>query len=406
MILKILIAGIFVILSSFIANDKPFVAQEKFMLGNEVLLQEKLGLISGKRVALITNHTGITSKGTHLADELILKKINITKIFTPEHGFGADDSYSSSGISVPVISLYGSEKSIRKSDLIDVDVLIFDMQELGARFYTYTSTLYLTIKNAIDNGKEYIVCDRPALCNPDYTGGFMPRSNFSSFVCLIPAPVMYGMTTGELASFLKNEYSDKDAGFTIIKMKGYTRKTDFLSLNLPWVNPSPNIITPEGGRIYPALCFLEGSNISEGRGTDDPFTLFGAPFCNGEQLKLELNGYNLPGVIFEATTFTPYKKTSSYTPKFLNKQCEGIKIRITDIYSFKPVETGVAILCALKNSASEFKWTEGNFIDKLSGTDKLRKMIENGSPYVEICDSWKSELNIFMSKREHFLLYH
>jgi len=397
---------IFLILLTYSdSQDKTNEYDSGFKLGSEVLLNEKIGLLKDKRVAVITNKTGILSNGKYLFEALVNKGVNVVKIFTPEHGFESDDSYINSGINIPVVSLYGKSKSIDDSDLSDIDVLIFDIQELGVRYYTYTSTLYLTMKDAGRNGKKFIICDRPSIANPEYYDGFMLSPNFTSFVGMIPTPIMFGMTIGELGGYLKSIIGNDDFDFEVIKMKNYNRKTNYEELNLPWVNPSPNITSLESARSYPALCFMEGTNISEGRGTDTPFQLFGAPFCNGEELTFVLKSFHLEGVDFKATKFTPYKKISSYEPKFMDVECNGVSITVTDFNKFKPVEVAIAVLYALKASTKNFKWIEKNYIDKLSGTSKLRTMLDEAKSFKEIIDAYSGELDNFKLQREKFLLY-
>lgn len=378
---------------------------EIFQLGNEVLLGERLELLKNKNVAVITNKTGVLSSGKLLFEALINKGVNVKKIFTPEHGFESDDNYKNTGIDLPVISLYGKNKSIVDADLEDVDVLIFDIQEVGVRYYTYTSTLLLTMQDASRNGKKFIICDRPSISNPDYYDGFMLNQHFSSFVGMIPTPIMYGMTIGELGSYLRGTINSKDFDFEVIKMKNYSRSTKYEDLNLQWVNPSPNIVSLESARLYPSLCFIEGTNISEGRGTDTPFKQFGAPFCNAEELTFVLNSFHLEGVKFKATKFTPYKKISSYDPKFMEMECNGVEIEITDYYKYRPVEVSIAVLYALKASTKEFKWIENNYIDKLAGTSKLRTMLNESKSFKDIIDSYNNELETYKLQRAKYLLY-
>jgi uncharacterized protein YbbC (DUF1343 family) len=376
----------------------------QFKLGNEVLISEKSELIKNKRIALITNKTGIVQNGNYFYKELLDNGMNVVKIFTPEHGFTTDDKYNDN-LSIPVISLYNSEKSFSKSDIEDVDIFIFDIQDLGARFYTYTSTLYLTLKDAIKYNKEYIVCDRPCIANPNYIGGFMLEEKFNSFVGMIPTPAMYGLTIGELGEYLKDIISPGYNDFFVIQIKNYTRKTCYEDLYLKWINPSPNITSLESGRIYPALCFLEGTNISEGRGTETPFQIFGAPFCKSQELLDMLNDYHFQGVKFESIDFTPEMKISSYEPKFMNQLCSGIKITVTDFSRFEPVDLSVAILISLKKSSEQFKWTNKNYIDKLAGTDKLRKMIDSGKTLEDIKNICEGERDEYRNKIKKYLIY-
>ncbi|MFA5403838.1 MAG: DUF1343 domain-containing protein [Ignavibacteria bacterium] len=378
---------------------------DEFQLGNEVLLNEKLDLFKNKNVAVITNKTGILSNGKFLFEALINKGVNVVKIFTPEHGFESDDSYKNTGINIPVVSLYGKNKSFDDSDLENVDVIVFDIQELGVRYYTYTSTLYLTMKDAGRKGKKFILCDRPSIANLDYFDGYMLNENFSSYVGMIPTPIMFGMTIGELGGYLRSTITNKDFDFEVIKMKGYKRDTNYEDLNLPWVNPSPNILSLESAITYPSLCFIEGTNISEGRGTETPFQLFGAPFCNGEELTFVLNSFHLEGVSFKAVKFTPDKKISSYDPKYMNMECSGVNIIITDFNKYRPIEVSIAVLYALRASTKEFKWINNNYIDKLAGTSKLRTMINENKTFKEIIDSYSEDLEKFNSNRKKYLLY-
>lgn len=379
---------------------------QSFETGNTVLISDEKSLISGKKIGVITNRTGVDRNGRHVVDLLIESGQNVVKIFTPEHGFSADDTYSISGINIPVVSLYGNKYSFSKNDVEDVDVLIFDIQELGARFYTYTSTLYLTMQDAKKYGKIYIICDRPAVANLDNAEGFELDGEYSSFVGKIPTPVITGLTIGELGTYL-NKYYVKYEGFNVVKMKGYTRKTMYEDVMKIWVNPSPSITSIESARIYPALCFLEGTNISEGRGTATPFQVLGAPFIDSDVLLEKINGFGLEGIKFEKTEFVPEQSLlPSYTAmKFTGKKCYGIKISITDFRLYKPFETSVAVLIALKESAPEFKWTNKNFIDKLAGTDNLRRMIDSNKSLRDIINSTSDYITSYKDEIKNCLLY-
>ncbi|MDD5360897.1 MAG: DUF1343 domain-containing protein [Ignavibacteria bacterium] len=381
------------------------VKSQLFRTGDEVLLTDMKHLIAGKNLGVITNKTGVDRSGTHILDRLVENGFTVKKIFTPEHGFAADDNFSVSGISIPVISLYGKKISISQNDIEDIDVLIFDIQEMGVRFYTYTSTLFLTMKDAKSFGKTYIVCDRPSVANINYSSGFNLNNQFSSFVGKIPAVEIFGMTIGELSNYLNSEYV-KNHEFYVAKMSGYSRNTLYENVMKGWVNPSPSITSLESARLYPVLCFLEGTNISEGRGTDNPFCVFGAPFLDCDNLITELGRYNLEGVTFEKTEFIPdQNKLPSYTAmKFTGKKCYGLKIIITDFNKFKPFETSVAVLLSLKKE-NEFKWTGGNFIDKLAGTDLLRKMIDEGYSFDEIISKSNEDSDKFRTIISSYLLY-
>lgn len=379
---------------------------EKFMLGNEVLL-ENPAVLSGQRIAILTNQTGVLSDGTHILDALLKKGANIVRIFSPEHGIRGDENYSETDekTGIKIISLYGNKNRPTSADLEDVDLIIYDIQDVGSRFYTYTSTLYYLIEAAIENNKKLIICDRPVVINPDYTDGFVLENDHRSFVGTIPAPVCYGMTCGELAMFLNGSVFSKSANIEVQKMKNYSRKTDFFQLSLPWIKPSPNMLFPSTAVCYPATCFLEGTNVSEGRGTEKPFEYFGAPWVNAEILSAELNSYSMAGVTFEAASFTPDVKISNYPPKFFDKECSGIFINVTDRSRFEPVKCGVLILISLNKLFPDFRFNKDNFIDKLAGTDLLRKQVLNGSSLEEIVKSWIPGVKEFRKSRETYLLY-
>jgi len=378
-----------------------------FKLGNEVLLDSKLDELKNKSIALVTNQTGILPDGTHLIDALDTKGINVVKIFTPEHGIRGDENYSDKDpkTGIPIVSIYGANVKPSANDLSDVDVIIYDIQDVGARFYTYTSTLYYVIESAVENNKKLIVCDRPVIINANYVDGYMLEDSFESFVGKIPTPLCYGMTCGELAEYLKDDINYISDVLEVVKMQNYTHSTDYETLDLKWVKPSPNMFFPSTAVVYPGTCFIEGTNVSEGRGTDKPFEYIGAPWCSGDELSEELNSYGLQGVKFESMSFIPSEKISSYPPKFFGKKCNGVYIMVTDKNKFESVKAGVAVLVSLKKLFPEFEFRKDNYLDKLAGTDKLRKSIINGDDYNSIVKSWEEDLEQFKNLRSQYLLY-
>jgi len=405
-IFKIVLAIFFFHLWVFPCNETNIFYQYKFKLGNEVLL-ENISTLNNKKVAVLTNQTGILSDGTHIIDALVSKGVKIVKIFSPEHGIRGDENYSNvdDKTGIPIVSLYEGKNKPSAGDLNDVDIIIYDIQDAGARFYTYTSTLNYAIEAVIENNKKIIICDRPIIINPDYVDGFMLESNYQSFVGSVLVPVCYGMTCGELANFLSGNYENAGNSVEISKMENYTRTIDYNSLNLPWVKPSPNMFTSKTAVCYPATCFLEGTNVSEGRGTEKPFEYFGAPWVDATGLADELNSYGLKGVVFEPVKFTPSEKISAYPPKFFNQECNGVFINVTGKKIFEPVKCGVAVLAALKKLFPEFNFNKDNFIDKLAGTGRLRKMINESYSYTSIADSWQNDLDNFKQIRNAYLLY-
>lgn len=382
--------------------------ENKFLLGNEVLLTNSPDIIKDKRIGLITNRSGVLSDGTLFLDALS-KNFTVTKIFTPEHGLRVDDkneNYLDEQTGIHVVSLYGQAKKPAVIYLSDVDVMVYDIQDVGARFYTFVNTMYYCMESAIENDKEIIVCDRPVIINGNYVDGPVLNSNVKSFVGLLDVPIAYGMTCGELANFINAENFDGKCKLTVVKMENYDHSTDYLSLNLPWIKPSPNMYYPSSAICYPGTCLFEGTNFAEGRGTDRPFEYVGAPYCNGDELAKEMSSYNFKGVNFESITFTPHAITSpSNPPKYTDQICEGVFVKVTDTKTFEPVKAGIALLVTLKKLFPEFEINKNNFLDNLSGTRELRIMINAGKSYEDIVYSYSAELEKFKLVRQKHLLY-
>jgi len=382
--------------------------EDQFILGNENLLKNKSEVLSGKKTALITNKSGVMSDGTLFLDELV-KNANVRKIFTPEHGLRGDDrdeNFTDENTGLPVISLYGNNKMPVKTDLEDVDVLVYDIQDVGARFYTFINTMFYCMQAANENRIEFVVCDRPLMPYGNYVDGFMLDYGQESFVGMIDIPIAYGMTCGELALYINTEYFGDACKLKVIKMENYSRETDYQSLNLPWVKPSPNIYYPSSALSYLGTCLFEGTNFSEGRGTDKPFEYVGAPYCDGNALAEEMNSLGLNGVTFESIDFVPTTITSpSNPPKYVGENCSGVYIKVTDKNSFEPVKTGIAFLVSLNKLFSGFEIKTNKFLDKLAGTDRLRLAVLNGYTTNEIVSGYQKELQDFKELRKKYLIY-
>ncbi len=382
--------------------------ENKFLLGNENLLLNDQEKLTGKRAALITNKSGVMSDGKFFLDELI-KSSNVVKIFTPEHGLRGDDrdeNFTDENTGLSVISLYGNSKKPQAGDLADTDVMIYDIQDVGARFYTFINTMFYCMEAATELGKDFIVCDRPIMPDGNYTDGYMLDDNQDSFVGMIDIPIAYGMTCGELAKYINAEYFNNECRLFISRMQNYTRETDYGTLNLPWIKPSPNIYFPSSALAYLGTCLFEGTNFSEGRGTDRPFEYVGAPYCDGKILAGEMNSLGLKGVTFEEIDFIPTVITSpSNPPKYVGQQCSGVYIKVTDKKIFEPVKTGIALLVSLNKLFPGFEIKKNKFIDKLAGTDRLRIAVQRGDSIDEIFAGYKDELENFRSIRSKYLLY-
>jgi len=405
------------IVLNLIAITLAFSQQSRVKIGAEILIEKHLDLIKGKKIGIVTNHTGILPDGRHIVDVLNeIEDVKVVALFGPEHGIRGevpDGKSISHGVDtktgIPVFSLYGEVKKPTTEMLKDIDVLIFDIQDVGARFYTYISTMSYCMEACAEMGKKFIVLDRPNPVRGVYVDGPILEPRFKSFVGLHPIPVAHGMTVGELAKMFNEEAwleNGMKADLTVIKMENYSRKLWFDQTGLPWIKPSPNMMTLKTAIVYTATCFIEGTNVSEGRGTQHPFEWIGAPWIDGSKLANELNSYNLPGVRFEPISFIPTDiEKVTVDPKYEGERCGGIYLNVYDREKFEPVKVGVYILYALKKLyPDKFKWrTAGQ--DRLWGTDKIRLMIDEGKKPEEIIKTWESELKKFLSIRQKYLLY-
>jgi len=345
-----------------------------------------LSLLEGKEIGIVGNQTSMIVN-THLVDSLISLGVNVVKVFSPEHGFrGKADAGAKieDGIDVktglPIISLYGKNKKPYPEQLEGIDVLVFDIQDVGARFYTYISTLHYIMEAAGENNIKVIVLDRP---NPNghYVDGPIREESFESFVGMHPIPIVHGMTIGEYAKMINDEnWIYENCNLTIIEMENYNHKMQY---DLP-IKPSPNLPNTRSVNLYPSLCLFEGTTISIGRGTDYPFQHFGAPYLESDY------------------SFTPKSGAGSKLPKHENKVCFGTDLRFQENY-LTTINLDW-IIDAYKQCNEKEKFFN-NFFDKLAGTDKLRKQIISGKTAAAIKESWKEGLEEFKKIRGKYLMY-
>jgi uncharacterized protein YbbC (DUF1343 family) len=374
--------------------------------GLEVLVAEQQSLIAGKRVGLITNHTGIDRRGNHSID--LISKVpgaRLTALFAPEHGIRGvieaggnvvDTVDERSG--VPVYSIYGTVQRPTLEMLKDVDILLFDIQDVGVRFYTFISTMGEGMEAAAGKGIPFVVLDRPDAVGGVRIEGPVLDLKFRSFVGAYPIPIRFGMTLGELAGF-HNDRMAKKADLKVVRMKNWKRAMWYDQTGLPWVPPSPNIPTLASAAVYPGTCLIEGTNVSEGRGTTLPFELIGAPWIDGARLAEEMRKADLPGVIFRPAGFTP---TFS---KHQGQVCQGVQIIVMERDRFEAVRTGVHLIRAIKSLwPGKFEWRPSS-IDRLSGTDRLRLAIDRGDSPETILASWEAALEEYDAVRRKYLLY-
>lgn len=402
---------------SLLISSNVYSQQVNVTVGANILLSDSLYLIKNKRLGIVTNHSAILSNGTHLVDTLVtLSDVKLTTLFGPEHGIrgNAPDGHSindglDSKTGLPVYSLYGKTRKPTKEMLENVDVLIFDIQDIGARFYTYISTLYYTLISAAENNIPILVLDRPNPINGILVDGPIRTEEFKSFVAIAPIPIQHGMTIGELAIMFNEENwleNGLKANLTVIKMDGWNREYFFDSCNLAWIAPSPNMPNLETAVIYPGMCLIEGVNISEGRGTYSPFLTFGAPFINSDSLLIELEHFNNYGIELNSISFTPKSIPNMSTyPKYKNIKCNGIEIKVVEQEKINAFRFGIEVLYSIhKLYPNEFEFRK-NWLDKLFGNETLSKMLKNNSTPNEIFETWINELEDFKKLRKKYLLY-
>ena len=385
--------------------------------GADLLFEKHFSLVEGKRVGLVTNHSAVLSGGKHLADALFESaKVNLVVLFGPEHGIRGDAPAGKSvrdsvdgKTGLPVYSLYGKINKPTPDMLKNVEVLVFDIQDIGARFYTYESTMSLAMEAAAEKGIPFLVLDRPNPIRGTWVEGFVLADSARSFVGLHPIPIAHGMTLGELATMYDGEGWLKNgvrANLQVVRMEGWRRDAWYDQTGLEWIKPSPNMATLKTATVYPGTCLIEGTNLSEGRGSDRPFEYIGAPYVNGRQWADSLNSFDLPGVTFEPIAFTPKDIPNVVSnPKHNGVRCEGVLVHVWDRDKFEPVKNSIYMLSTAKKLFSRsFQWRNSS-IDRLAGTPKLRLSIQSDVPPDKIFDSWQEELGAFNRIRAKYLLY-
>ena len=385
--------------------------------GADELLAHHKDLIVGKRIGLITNQSAVLADGRRLSDVLARDSdVKLIALFSPEHGIqglkaeGASvQQMRDSAAGIPVYSLYGAVQKPTEEMLKGVDVLIFDVQDVGARFYTFLSTMLLAEEAAAEHGIPFLVLDRPNPIRGIIMEGPLRDDSLRSFVGWPPIPIAHGMTIGELAAmangegWLKNGLKSK---LTVITMKRWKRTMWYDETGLQWIPPSPNMPTIQTAIVYPGTCLIEGTNVSEGRGSEKPFEYIGAPWVDEQQLAQMLNNDSLPGVSFQPITFVPsVRKEASRDLKYKGALCRGVFINVTARDFYHPVETGIALLCALQALFPAHFQMHNHQIDLLIGAPTVREMISRQVPFHLIVGSWSNELSHFGEKRRKYLLY-
>jgi uncharacterized protein YbbC (DUF1343 family) len=383
-------------------------------LGSDVLLAS--GRLRGCRVGVVCNHASVDRGFVHIVDRLTdADQITLAAIFGPQHGFRSDvqdnmvetPHQDDGSRRVPIYSLYSETREPTAEMLKGLDVLVIDLQDIGARIYTYIYTMANCLRACGRHGVPVIVCDRPNPINGIDVEGQTLVAGYESFVGLFPIPMRHGMTIAELARVF-NETSGPGATLEIVRMDGWNREMYADATGLPWVMPSPNMPTLDTAIVYPGTVLFEGTMLSEGRGTTRPFELVGAPWIDAERFTREMNGLGLPGAYFRPAVFEPtFQKHAKQT-------CGGCQIHVTDRAAFRPVLTGVALIHMFRRfNPEKFAWRQPPYeyeheklpIEILAGSATLREQIESNLAPRAIADSWRGDEEAFGRQRQPFLLY-
>ena len=388
--------------------------------GAQVLVDDGFERLTGARVGLIVNHTS-RAGGSHLADLFAASDaVDLVALFAPEHGLRGDalageeivDS-KDARTGAPVYSLYGKDHAPTAAMLRGVDTLVFDIQDVGARFYTYITTMGLAMQSAARAGVRFVVLDRPNPLGGEYVSGFVMRDANRSFVGKYRIPIAHGMTVGELAQLIKGEAllpGLQNLDLQVIAMAAWKREMLWPDTGLDWIDPSPAIVDPETAQIYAGMGLFEGTSVNYGRGTDEPFRLIGAPWINADVLAADINDLGLEGVRAEPVRFTPRSTGArAFDPAFAGEDIPGVRLVVADPKRLLPVETGVHLLAVTarqaRDSGQESIIDKRAWLAKISGTRQLARMIDGGRDAATIIAGWREEVWKFRALRAPYLLY-
>jgi uncharacterized protein YbbC (DUF1343 family) len=389
------------------STQQPFRSTESVRPGIEVFLSAVPERIRGKRIGLITNNAGIDRAGTSDIDLLMAHPdVKLVALFAAEHGIRgaaaagekvADDRDSTSGL--PIFSLYKAEDRGPTPEMLkEVEALVYDLPEVGGRTWTYVSTMALSMQAAARKSIPFVVLDRPNPIGGEIVEGALLDPAFKSFVGMYPIPARHGMTVGELATFFNREFGI-GAELIVTRAANWRRAQWFADTGLPWRNPSPNLRSPAALNNYPGTVYFEGTNLTEGRGTDRPFEQVGAPWLDAPAIATAMNERHLPGIRFEAITMTVERGAA----KFPGQAIPAIRFVVTDRQAYRPVRTALLLIDEIRRQhQKEFAW--GKSIDRLTGSDKVRLAIDAGT-LPALLEEWDREAAAFRERRRPFLLY-
>ena len=383
---------------------------EAVRAGLDVVARDGAGALRGKHVGLIAHAASVTLDGRRALDVLRARGALVARVFAPEHGLAgaraagerfADEKDARTG--VPVVALYGKAGGLQASDVQGLDAIVYDLQDAGVRFYTYESDLLLALETAAASGIELVVLDRPNPLGGDRVegptrDGVVP----ASAVNRAPGPLVHGLTVGELARYV-NARRDRPARLTVVPMAGWTRSMSWDDTGRAWVPPSPNLRTAEAALAYPGTCLLEATSATEGRGSEAPFLLIGAPWMDADALARRVA---VAGFALEATRFTPRASAAAPKPKHEGRECAGVRVRVTDAARARPYALGITLLHALR-AQKGFGWSgvRPDHLDWLLGTRSVREALERGDSVEAILKADEAAIAAFRADRQPALLY-
>lgn len=393
------------------AQEAPEARPPAVLVGLERMDSEGFRPLRNKRVALLTHAAAVDWQGRHVIDLMRRHEVRLVRLFSPEHGLRSDASAGEkvasgedAGSGLPVVSLYGEKTKPERADFEGVDVLVIDLQDAGVRFYTYASTMLLSLDAAAEAGVEVLLLDRPNPLGGDRVEGPTsgPRNPDvpPSLVNMAPGPLVHGLTLGEMARHV-NARRPKKARLDVVEMRGWRRGMMWDDTGRPWVPPSPNLRSVEAAVAYPGTALLEATNVSEGRGTDAPFLLVGAPWLRTGEVMATVR---VPGFGLEATKFTPKASRAAARPKHEGVECRGLSVRVKDPRAARPYELGIALLHAIRFQP-EFRWRADGALERLLGASRPVQLLRLGYGVDRIVGADADAIAAWRTEREAALIY-
>ena len=388
----------------------------RVLTGAAVLAEGGFSELSDKRVGAIVNQTSLIDS-THVVDAMLAAGVDVVALFGPEHGVRGNagagvviEDGRDTRTGLPVYSLYGANRRPSQEMLGDVDALVFDIQDVGARFYTYISTMGLAMQSAAEAGIPFYVLDRPNPLGGTYVSGFVLEEGFESFVGQYPIPVAHGLTVGELARMIAGEQwlDGLDAlDLRVVEMQHWTRSMLWPATGLEWTPTSPNIPTFETAAVYPGMCFIEALNVAEGRGTPFPFLQTGALWLDADSFAESMSAHELAGIAITPTTFTPRSNpVAAPSPRLQDTEVYGVRLNVTDYAALDAVELGVAFLVEYVRSSPNFdELVREGSLRRLAGTDAMLEALQRGDSVDAITALWEDDVEGFRQQRVQYLLY-